>query len=101
MNRGMLRSTFMHIPGVGPKTEREFWAAGVTDWDAFDGGAALTLTASRRRAIHDVLAESDEQLSRRNAAFFADRMPAGEQWRLFDAFRDHTAYLDIPLQPAW
>ena len=28
----MLRSTFCHIPGIGPKTERQLWAAGLRSW---------------------------------------------------------------------
>ena len=42
-----------------------------------------------------MLTESRRQLDRRNPAFFACRMPAGLQWRLFDEFRDRTACLDI------
>lgn len=95
MTQSMLRNTFLHLPGIGPKTERAFWAAGIMDWDAFGGEAPLNLPASRRRAINDALAESEDQLSRRNAAFFASRLPAGEQWRLFAAFQDRAAYLDI------
>ena len=91
----MLRQTFLHIPGVGPKTEQGFWAAGVDDWDAFFDDASLKLTASKRAAIADVLTESRRQLDRRNPNFFASRIPAGQQWRLFSEFRGQTAYLDI------
>ena len=31
----MLTRTFMHIPGVGPKTERMLWEQGCADWDCF------------------------------------------------------------------
>ena len=30
----MLTSTFCHLPGVGPKTERKLWAAGYLSWRA-------------------------------------------------------------------
>ncbi len=91
----MLRHTFLHIPGVGPTTERNFWSAGVDDWDAFLDGAALKLSASKREAIAKALIESRHQLDSRNPVFFARRMPASQQWRLFSEFRDQTAYLDI------
>ena len=91
----MLRHTFLHIPGIGPKTEQGFWAAGVQNWDAFSKDATLKLSASKRQTIADALIESRRQLDRCNPDFFASRMPAGQQWRLFAAFRDHTAYLDI------
>lgn len=91
----MIRNTFLHIPGIGPKTERGFWAAGVDDWDAFSQNASLKLTAAKRKAITAALIDSRRQLEGCNPDFFARRMPAGEQWRLFDAFRGRTAYLDI------
>ena len=27
-----LEQTFLHFPGVGPRTERRLWDAGVDDW---------------------------------------------------------------------
>ena len=91
----MLRQTFLHIPGIGPKTEQGFWAAGVDDWNAFLDDASLNLSASKRAAIADVLTESRRQLDRRNPNFFARRISASQQWRLFSEFRGQTAYLDI------
>jgi uncharacterized protein YprB with RNaseH-like and TPR domain len=91
----MLRQTFLHIPGIGPKTEQGFWAAGVDDWNAFLDDASLKLSASKRAAIADVLTESRRQLDRRNPDYFARRLPAGQQWRIFSEFRGQTAYLDI------
>ena len=40
----MLRNTFVHLPGVGPKRERAFWEQGILDWDGFlahTGGGRL------------------------------------------------------------
>jgi len=91
----MLRNTFLHIPGIGPKTEQGLWAAGVDDWDAFFDDASLKLSAAKRETITDALTESRRQLDRRNPDFFARRIPASQQWRLFNEFRDQTAYLDI------
>lgn len=91
----MLRQTFLHIPGIGPKTEQGFWAAGVHDWNAFFDNVSLKIPTSRRMAISDALTESMHQLELKNPDFFARCMPAGQQWRLFNEFRDRTAYLDI------
>jgi uncharacterized protein len=91
----MLRQTFLHVPGIGPKTEQRFWAAGVDDWNAFFDDASLKLSASKRAGIVDVLTESMRQLDRRDPGFFARRIPASQQWRLFSEFRGQTAYLDI------
>ena len=91
----MLQNTFIHIPGVGPKTEQGFWAAGVKDWASFRDGMPLTLPPARRDRIAEELLESKHQLAAHNANFFADRLPAGQHWRLFNEFRHQTAYLDI------
>ena len=56
-NRTMIRHTFVHIPGIGPKTEQNFWAAGVLDWDAFDGDVPLKLSTPKRNAVAVALAE--------------------------------------------
>ena len=91
----MLRQTFLHIPGIGPKTEQDFWAAGIDNWNAFFNDSSLKLSATKRAAIADALTESRHQLDSRNPEFFARRIPASQQWRLFSEFRDQTAYLDI------
>jgi uncharacterized protein YprB with RNaseH-like and TPR domain len=91
----MLRQTFLHIPGVGPKTEQGLWAAGVDSWHTFFDAVSLKLSAAKRAAIADELTESKRQLDRRSPDYFARRLPAGQQWRLFSEFRDQTAYLDI------
>jgi len=91
----MIRNTFMHIPGIGPKTEQNIWAAGVDNWDAFFSREPSNLPAAKRQKLAVELAESVRQLDRRNPSFFADRLPAGQQWRLFDEFRGSIAYLDI------
>jgi hypothetical protein len=91
----MIRNTFIHIPGVGPKTERALWSAGILEWDAFGADLPPKFSAAKQASIARALAESRRQLDGRNPSFFADRLPASEQWRLFDAFRGRTAYLDI------
>ncbi|MBC2712958.1 MAG: ribonuclease H-like domain-containing protein [Desulfosarcina sp.] len=91
----MLRHTFLHIPGIGPKTEAGFWAGGVDDWNAFFDDASLKLSKTKREAITDVLKESRRQLDLRNPGFFAHHLPANQHWRLFPEFRSRTAYLDI------
>jgi uncharacterized protein YprB with RNaseH-like and TPR domain len=91
----MLQNTFIHIPGVGPKTEQGFWAAGVKDWASFFNGVPPKLPSARQARIAAELMESRRQLDDGNATFFSSRLPAGEHWRLFSEFRHQTAFLDI------
>lgn len=89
----MLEQTFCHIPGIGAKTEQGLWDAGIHSWRAVAGHPGLPV----RRAI-TLTQHSDESLARlakRDASYFAERLPANQQWRLFPHFRDHIAYFDI------
>lgn len=78
----MLTRSFIHVPGVGERRERELWRRGFADWDAFldhhPAGPWRDLIASRLdfdRAARD--------------------LPSREMWRLATAFPGRTAYLDI------
>ncbi len=90
----MLRSTFVHLPGIGPATEAELWRAGVRDWrelagtDPGRGRAGGPLVAAG-------VAASERALAERNAAWFARRLPEAEHWRMYPEFAPETAFLDI------
>jgi uncharacterized protein len=92
----VLRSTFLHLPGVGAATEAQLWRAGVRDWAELRQLAELPgVPVDRRAAIDRMLDESEEALRQRNAEWFARRLPFVERWRLFPEFRELTAFLDI------
>jgi uncharacterized protein YprB with RNaseH-like and TPR domain len=91
----MLRHTFCHIPGVGGKTERQLWSAGLTTWEAVLQTEHSRRFGVSRRLPAEVLHESVQQHARANPAWFSDRLPSAEAWRLFGDFRDRVAYLDI------
>lgn len=90
----MLRQTFTHIPGIGAAKEANFWQQGIHDWDHAQP-ERLALGPKRLRTFLDCLAQSQKHLADRNARFFADALPAAEHWRLYPAFRQRVAYLDI------
>lgn len=89
----MLRHTFCHIPKVGPKTEQQLWSAGLTTWETVLGLERLPRSA--RNLDAGLLRESVEHLARANPAWFGERLPAAQSWRLFGDFRSSCAYLDI------
>lgn len=91
----MLRHTFCHIRGVGPKTETGLWEAGVRCWD--DALKQDRAAALRRRSeeFFRAVAESAERLTAGDAPFFAAALPAAHHWRLLPHFPDATGYLDI------
>jgi uncharacterized protein len=92
----VLRATFLHLTGVGPVTEANLWRAGVRDWSTLrERGTALGLAPATNRRLAAELDASERALAEADAAWFGRRLPDGEHWRVFPAFRDRTAYLDI------
>ncbi len=92
----VLRATFQHLPTVGPRTEAFLWSQGVRDWGMFPESPPFRgVGRDRWDRIRAGLAESEEALRRRDAGYFARRLPASEHWRLYREFQDRTAFLDI------
>jgi uncharacterized protein YprB with RNaseH-like and TPR domain len=90
----MLKRTFIHLPGVGHRTEAHFWRKGFLCWEDFLGASHIRGFSRERlerlkEAVHESLAQVD------NPAYFAPLLPASEQWRLFRRFRPRAACLDI------
>jgi uncharacterized protein len=93
----MLDRTFIHIPGIGAKTESEIWKRGICTWEAFLAHPTPVLSKTRDPLIRQYLKDSQDRRS--EIGFFSERFPAREMWRLFGAFRDRAVYLDIETCP--
>lgn len=90
----MLQHTFCHIPGIGTKTERQLWAAGITSWDLWQHQPPIRLSAATSHGAASVLQQSLAALDN-DPAFFIDQLGSTEPWRIFPHYRDRTVYLDI------
>jgi uncharacterized protein YprB with RNaseH-like and TPR domain len=89
----LLEHTFIHIPGVGPKTEQKLWKRGIFTWGDFLNSEALIFSEDRDAFIRGELKRSIGH--REEIIFFRDRLPSGEMWRLYDSFRSKAVFLDI------
>jgi len=89
----MLQHTFIHIQGIGPKTEQSFWRRGLYTWEDFLGHSGGVLSKPRERIVRRGLEESVANIG--NVRFFADRLKSADAWRLFGGFRERAVYLDI------
>jgi hypothetical protein len=80
----MLTSTFVHLNGIGPSTERRLWEGGIADWTTFRREPNLPGISPSRKVLYDIdLASAQEQLDRHNARYFADCLHTRDHWRLF------------------
>jgi uncharacterized protein YprB with RNaseH-like and TPR domain len=92
----VLRSTFLHLSGVGPVTEADLWRAGVRDWrELLERPDGLGLSSPMRARLLGELTASERALAERDAAWFGRRLPEREHWRLYPEFARETAFLDI------
>jgi uncharacterized protein len=91
----MLTSTFCHIDGVGPSTERKLWQAGHCHWEAPSPPTSVRLPKKVRDTWDNSIAASMRALERRDSRYFAERLPNELYWRLYSEFRDSVAFVDI------
>lgn len=89
----MLEHTFIHIPGVGHKTEQMLWCKGIATWQQFLEKKGPVFSPARDLAVREFLLETIKH--KEDIQFFRNLLPAGETWRLFEAFRHKSVYLDI------
>jgi hypothetical protein len=82
----MIKRTFVHLPGIGLRTEAQFWRQGLTTWEDFLTVRRISgLGAERLAWLKGLLEESLRHLHRPD--YFASHFPTGELWRLFHHFR--------------
>ena len=92
----MIQNSFQFIPGIGDKTEKMLWAAGVFTWDDLSKGAnKLKIGEDKRVRIEEYLEKARTALSLRNAAFFAEYLSSKDYWRIYKEFLNKVLFLDV------
>ena len=92
----MLKNTFLHVPGVGYKTEKKLWERKIFSWRRFLKKPKIPgFSKKRLERIDEYLSNSMEALKKKDVNFFAKNLPRREWWRLYPEFRDCVAFLDI------
>ena len=92
----MIRRTFLILPSVGAKTERELWGKGVSQWEDFRDRSHITgFSAPRKNRLDQLLEAAEDFLARRETGYFHRLLPSNEHWRLFGEMKEGATYLDI------
>lgn len=89
-----LENSFIPVRGIGEKTERKLWSAGVTDWDAFDPDVSV-IGQTRATRIQEYITQARDRLTDREVEFFARTVPQQAHWRLYETLPTETTFLDI------
>ena len=87
---GLLPETFVHLAGIGLKTECRLWRSGVVSWRDLRG-----TRLARRPGVAEGIDRSETALVDGNLAYFFDALPSSERWRTYADFSDRFAAIDI------
>lgn len=92
----MLESSFIFLKGIGETTERRLWSEGITDWRQFlETSTALSIGPARKALYDREVERAMNDLRRAQWRKVGRRFKTAHHWRLFEAFRKRTVFLDI------
>jgi uncharacterized protein YprB with RNaseH-like and TPR domain len=92
----MLRNSFVLVRGIGSRRESALWRSGVTTWDEFlDEPKIQRMSEEGKLRMDAEILNADANYRRRDASFFAARLPSREHWRCYGDFNRAVVYLDI------
>ena len=92
----MIESSFCFLSGVGRRTERRWWQRGIGTWAEFRAARTIPgLGPSRKAGFDDELGQAQAHRAHEDARYFGNKLPAIEQWRLYEWLRPRAVYLDI------
>ncbi len=93
---GLLKNTFIHLPGVGAQAERSLWHQGCLDWDCYlRSPEQFSVGSASKEMVRRGVAASKKNLEEGNHQYFAKKLRARHAWRAFEDFRDRCVCLDI------
>lgn len=90
----MLRSTFLHLKGIGAKTEKGLWQRGIVKWEDYP------VDCDQYSLLKDLvpsspLCSSIDAYKNGDMAFFAKNLPSSALYRVAMEFPEDTLFLDI------
>jgi|TARA_B100002003_G_C14128659_1_gene542872 hypothetical protein len=96
----MIENSFIHISGIGPKTESVLWDLGIQSWSKFlDEESHLLenkiLSKKKIESIKEGIKTSIIKLREGDSRYFHNSLKSKDRWRMFKNFKSTTAYLNI------
>lgn len=96
----MIQNSFVHLPGVGPDTERRFWQEGIHTWDDLENQMENLVGSKRAHKVTQALAASRAAFESREFTYFQQHLKSSDMWRILPSYlsggeADEIAYLDI------
>ena len=92
----MIHHTFQILDRVGEGKEQNLWKQGIRSWDSFLGASHIKGFPRNKKAYFDrSLLAAKRALHLGDSAFFLNKLPSTETWRLWPLFKDEAVFLDI------
>ena len=92
----MLKRSFIMIPGIGERTERNLWANDIRTWEMFLETDEIPGMGTNRKRMGDrLLNEGLNKLEAWELAYFSNLFKPRDAWRLWSEFGKRAVYLDI------
>ncbi len=92
----MLKNTFIHLPGIGEKTERHLWKSGIITWtDLLNAGRGDLPRGLGLDHLKCDLELSIKSYTEGSWKYFDSRIPLNHKWRAYPDLADKALYLDI------
>ena len=94
----MIKNSFIFLEKVGRRKEKSIWQQGVKDWHDFLKAEKIKGVSKEKKYYYDrKIREAQQALLNEDSAYFSDKLPAVERWRLYEHFKEETGYLDIEI----
>lgn len=91
----MINNTFCHLPRIGLTTEQTLWKQGIHTWNDFITANDVPRISKTKKPWFDKqLKQANKALIEGNSTFFTN-IPSTETWRLWNEYKEETAYIDI------
>ncbi|MCP3678742.1 MAG: ribonuclease H-like domain-containing protein [Deltaproteobacteria bacterium] len=92
----MITESFIHCPGVGPKTEGRLKGNGFHTWDdCLQRHSDLPFNGKRKERFLYNLLISRSALDNNDIRYFVSHYPTKEQWRILARYHGEATYFDI------
>ena len=92
----MIKNSFVFLEKIGRKKEENLWEQGIKNWHLFLSAKKIKgIDEHKKPHYNRRIAEAVQALTEENAAYFTDKLPKKEMWRLYPRFKDDCGFLDI------
>lgn len=94
-HHSLLARTFIHLDGMGPKTERHLWRNGIRSWPQLRQEVPKMFSALRAERLLRSLDATEDAWARDDLYYFHRSLPGDERWRMIEGGYADIAYFDI------